>query len=48
MQSYRIGICAKPQDVARAASAGYDYIELDLNDVLVLDEGATAPWSRRH
>ncbi len=40
MESFRIGICAKPGDVARAARIGYDYIELDLNDVLALGEDA--------
>ena len=38
MDSFRIGICAGPGDIARAAAVGYDYIELDLNDVLTMDE----------
>ena len=40
MENFRIGICAGPDDVARAAAIGYDYIELDLNDVLAMDEDA--------
>ena len=40
MDDFRIGICAKPGDVARAARTGYDYIELDLNDVLAMGEDA--------
>ena len=40
MKEFRIGICAGPGDVARAAAIGYDYIELDLNDVLTMDEDA--------
>lgn len=40
MEGFRIGICAGPHDVARAASIGYDYIELNLNDVLAMDEDA--------
>ena len=40
MENFRIGICAGPGDVARAAAAGYDYIELDLNDVLSMGEDA--------
>ena len=40
MEAIRFGICAEPGQVARAARAGYDYIELDLNRVLALDEAA--------
>ena len=40
MKDFRIGICAGPGDVARAAAIGYDYIELNLNDVLTMDEDA--------
>ena len=40
MENFRIGICAGPGDVARAAAVGFDYIELNLNDVLSLDDGA--------
>ena len=38
MENFRIGLCAGPGDVARAAAIGYDYIELDLNDILPMDE----------
>ncbi|MBQ8506714.1 MAG: sugar phosphate isomerase/epimerase [Clostridia bacterium] len=40
MEGIRFGICAEPDQLAAAASAGYDYIELDLNRVLSLDEAA--------
>ena len=40
MNAQRIGICAGPGDVARAAAIGYDYIELNLNDVLAMGEDA--------
>ena len=40
MKNFRIGICAGPGDVERAAAIGYDYIELNLNDVLAMDEDA--------
>lgn len=40
MEAFRFGACARPEDVAAVAGAGYDYIELNLNDVLALDEGA--------
>ena len=40
MENFRIGICAGPEDVARAAAVGFDYIELDLNGVLALSEEA--------
>ena len=40
MERFRIGICAGPGDVARAAAIGYDYIELDLNGVLAMGEDA--------
>ena len=40
MEAFRTGICAGPLDVARAAAIGYDYIELNLNDVLAMDEEA--------
>ena len=38
MESIRFGICASPAQIAQAARAGYDYIELDLNRVLALNE----------
>ena len=40
MEAFRFGACARPEDVAAVTGAGYDYIELNLNDVLALDEGA--------
>ena len=40
MENFRIGICARPGDIGRAARIGYDYIELNLNDVLPMDEDA--------
>lgn len=40
MMEFRFGLCARPEDVALAARAGYDYIELNLNDVLAMDEAA--------
>ncbi len=40
MEAFRFGACARPEDVAPAARAGCDYLELDLNDVLALDEAA--------
>ena len=46
MESYRIGICAGPGDVARAAATGYDYIELDLNEVLPMDEDGYRAMAR--
>ena len=40
MNAIRFGVLAEPCQVAQAALAGYDYIELDLNHVLSLDEAA--------
>ena len=40
IEGIRFGICAQPDQIAAAAQAGYDYVELDLNDVLRLDEVA--------
>lgn len=40
MEAFRFGVCARPQDIAPAARARCDFIELDLNDVLALDETA--------
>ena len=40
MNTFRFGICAEPGQVAQAALAGYDYIELNLNSVLSLNESA--------
>ena len=40
MEGIRFGICARPEEIAAAAAAGYDYVELNLNDVLGMDEVA--------
>jgi len=40
MKQFRFGICAKPGQIAAAASAGYDYVELNLNDILRMNEDA--------
>ena len=40
MNAIRFGVLAEPQQITQAALAGYDYIELDLNRVLSLDETA--------
>lgn len=38
MKQYRFGVCAGPDQIAAAAQAGYDYIELNLNDVMKMNE----------
>lgn len=38
MKQFRFGICAAPDQVAAAAAAGYDYLELNLNDILHMNE----------
>ncbi len=38
MKQFRFGICAKPGQIAAAANAGYDYVELNLNDILKMNE----------
>lgn len=38
MKEFRFGICARPEQISSAAAAGYDYVELNLNDVLAMDE----------
>lgn len=38
MKQFRFGICAAPEQIASAARAGYDYVELNLNDILSMDE----------
>ena len=38
MNAIRFGVLAEPHQITQAALAGYDYIELDLNHVLALDE----------
>lgn len=40
MEAIRFGICAQPEQLPQVARAGYDYIELDLNRVLAMDEHA--------
>lgn len=47
MKQFRFGICCRPGQVAQAASAGYDYIELNLNDVLKMDEDAYREMARQ-
>ena len=39
MKQFRFGVCAGPGQIAAAATAGYDYVELNLNDVLQMNEG---------
>ena len=34
----KIGFCAKPDQAARVAAAGYDYIELPVNYIAGLSE----------
>ena len=51
MKEFRFGICCRPDQVASAAAAGYDYVELNLNDVLSMDEAqyrAMASEMERH
>lgn len=38
MEEFRFGICVKPDQISAAAKAGYDYVELNLNEVLQMDE----------
>ena len=38
MKEFRFGVCARPDQVAAAARAGYDYLEMNLNDLLKMDE----------
>lgn len=38
MKQFRFGVCVKPGQIAAAAQAGYDYVEINLNDVLKMDE----------
>ena len=38
MKQFRFGICARPGQISAAAGAGYDYVELNLNDVLKMNE----------
>lgn len=38
MKEFRYGICARPGQIAEAAQAGFDYIELDLRDILGMRE----------
>lgn len=40
MKEFRFGVRAAPDQIAAAARAGYDYVELDLNDVLKMDEAS--------
>lgn len=38
MKEYRFGICARPDQIGEAAQAGFDYIEMDLRQILTMDE----------
>ena len=38
MKRFRFGVCVSPGQIASAAAAGYDYVELNLNEILKLDE----------
>lgn len=38
MQANRLGICALPNQISAAADAGFDYVEMDLNHILCMDE----------
>ena len=40
MEKIRFGVCAQPHQVAAAAKAGFDYLEMDINDLLKLDADA--------
>lgn len=40
MKEFRFGVCASPGQIAEAAQAGFDYIELDLRHILRMDEEA--------
>ena len=40
MGNMRFGVCAQPHQVAAAAKAGFDYLEMDINDLLKLDSNA--------
>jgi len=40
MKEFRFGVCAKPDQIAQAAQAGFDYVEMDLRDILTMDERA--------
>ena len=38
MKEFRFGVCARPDQIAEAAQAGFDYVELDLRQVLALSD----------
>ena len=38
MKEYRFGICARPDQIGAAAQAGFDYIEMDLRQILTMEE----------
>ena len=51
MKRFRFGVCVSPGQIASAATAGYDYVELNLNEILKLDEAqyrAMAADMQRH
>lgn len=37
MKQFRLGVRAMPDQIAAAAAAGYDYVEMNLNDLLSMD-----------
>ena len=37
MENIRFGVCALPNQVGAAARAGFDYLEMDINELLKLD-----------
>lgn len=39
-EGIRFGICARAEEITSAAMAGYDYVELNLNEVLQMEEAA--------
>lgn len=47
MKQFRFGICCRPDQVSAAAAAGYDYLELNLNDVLAMSEDQYREMARQ-
>lgn len=39
-KQFRLGICTGPDQIAAAAEAGFDYVEMDLNRIMRMDEDA--------
>lgn len=46
MKEFRFGICAGPDQIAEAAQAGFDYIEMDLRQILAMDEDGYRTMAR--